>query len=306
MQTFEGVVVKTTGNIITVQTGKERILCRIKGSFRIKDINSTNPVAVGDYVKYYFENDDALITELLDRKNYIVRKSKKLSKQVHILAANIDHAYLVATPVLPRTSTGFIDRFLATAEAYSIKASIIFTKADIYDKDILNYVNELKNLYSGIGYSVYVVSSHVSDSLSPLKAQLKDKTNLFTGHSGVGKSSLINVLIPGLGLKVTPISEQHLTGKHSTTFAEMHQLPECGFIIDTPGIREFGTYDFNKNDVTHYFPEFFRLLPNCKFNNCIHVNESGCAVLSALEHGEISPSRYHNYLSILNNEDIFR
>ena len=302
MKAQQGIVIKTTGSIITVMSGKEVLQCRVKGNFRIKDNDATNPVAVGDEVE--FEN--GFIVRLLPRRNYIIRKSKKLSKQVQILAANIDHAYLIATPVLPRTSTGFIDRFLATAEAYSIPASIVFTKSDLYDDELNHYVNELTQLYNKIGYPTYLVSSLNENSLHTLKTKLAGKVNLFSGHSGVGKTSLINALVPGLNLRTAPISEQHLTGKHTTTFAEMTELPFGGFIIDTPGIREFGIVDFNQQEVTHYFPEFFKLLPQCRFNNCIHVNEEGCAVLEALERGEVSPSRYHNYLSILNNEDIYR
>ncbi|MBS1765034.1 MAG: ribosome small subunit-dependent GTPase A [Bacteroidetes bacterium] len=302
MKSQHGIVTKTTGSIITVRSDKEVVQCRIKGNFRIKDIDATNPVAVGDEVA--FEN--GFITQLLPRRNYIIRKSKKLSKQVQILAANVDHAYLIATPILPRTSTGFIDRFLATAEAYSIPASVIFTKSDLYDEELSAYVMELTQMYNAIGYATYVVSSFDESTLNGLKEKLKNKVSLFSGHSGVGKTSLINALIPGLNLRTAPISEQHLTGKHTTTFAEMTELPFGGFIIDTPGIREFGIVDFNQQEVTHYFPEFFKLLPQCRYNNCIHVNEEGCAVLAALERGEVSASRYHNYISILNNEDIYR
>ncbi len=303
---MKGVAIKSTGNIITVLSAGQTFLCRVKGNFKIKDIDATNPIAVGDHVVFETRGGDNTITELLPRKNYIIRKSKKLSKQVQIIAANIDHAFLIATPVLPKTSTGFIDRFLATAEAYAIPASVVFTKSDLYDADVTAYVNQLGQVYNHAGYTTYVVSSTLPGTLQALAQQLKGNTNLFSGHSGVGKSSLINALIPGLNLKTVELSEQHLTGKHTTTFAEMHTLPEGGFIIDTPGIREFGIIDFDKYQVTHYFPEFFKLLSKCKYNNCMHVNEAGCAVLAALEKGEVSESRYHNYLSILNNEDIFK
>ncbi len=303
---MEGIVIKSTGNIITVFANGENYMCRVKGNFRLKDIDATNPVAVGDRVKFETRETDNTITELLPRKNYIIRKSKKLSKQVQILATNIDHAYLIATPVLPRTSTGFIDRFLATAEAYAIPASVVFTKSDMYDEDVNAYVEELQGIYHQAGYTTYTVSSIIPETLQSFTEKLKNKTSLFAGHSGVGKSSLINALIPGLNLKTAEISQQHSTGKHTTTFAEMQTLPRGGFIIDTPGIREFGVIDFDKHQVTHYFPEFFRLLSKCKYNNCMHVNEAGCAVLAALEKGEVSESRYHNYLSILNNEDIFK
>lgn len=303
---MEGIVIKSTGNIITVFSQGEMFLCRVKGNFKIKDIDATNPVAVGDKVKFETRGTDNTITELLPRKNYIIRKSKKLSKQVQILATNIDHAYMIATPILPKTSTGFIDRFLATAEAYSIPASVVFTKSDIYDEDVNAYVEELQGIYHQAGYATHIVSSILPETLQPFADKLKNNTNLFAGHSGVGKSSLINALIPGLNLKTAEISQQHSTGKHTTTFAEMHTLPHGGFIIDTPGIREFGVIDFDKYQVTHYFPEFFLLLSKCKYNNCMHVNEAGCAVLAALERGDVSGSRYHNYLSILNNEDIFK
>lgn len=303
----QGVVIKSTGSIITVLTEKGTFSCTIKGNFRIKNIDSTNPVAVGDKVKIEIKDGETnLISELLDRKNYIVRKSVNLSKQVQVLASNIDKAYVIATPVFPKTSTGFIDRFLSTAEAYSIPAAIIFNKSDLFDPAIEEYVDELKLIYAKIGYEVFCVSALQPKTIIQLQEELKNKINLFLGHSGVGKSTLINALIPGLNLKTAPISTQHLKGTHTTTFAEMHPLPQGGYIIDTPGIREFGITDFNKQEVTHYFPEFFRLLGNCKYNNCMHVNESDCAVIKALKNGEVSESRYRNYLSILNNEDFHK
>ncbi len=305
--TEQGIVIKSTGSVITVKTLNGVFQCMVKGNFRIKNIDATNPVSVGDMVKIEIKTGDTnFITELLDRKNYIVRKSVKLSKQVQILAANIDMAYVIATPVFPKTSTGFIDRFLSTAEAYSIPGGIIFNKSDLFNHEIAEYVEGLKNLYSKIGYRVIVVSALDPQSINPLQEILQGKINLFSGHSGVGKSSLINSLIPGLNLKTQDISSQHLKGTHTTTFAEMHELPQGGYIIDTPGIREFGITDVNKQEVTHYFPEFFNLLNQCKFNNCMHINESGCAVLEALAKGEVAASRYHNYLSIVNNEDYFK
>jgi ribosome biogenesis GTPase len=247
-----------------------------------------------------------LITELLERKNYIIRKSVKLSKQIQIIAANLDRAYVVATPVLPKISLGFIDRFLATAEAYSIPGGIIFNKSDIYDEMVWEWMNELKELYESINYKVFIVSSADDSTLADLKAELKNKVNLFSGFSGVGKSSLVNALIPGLNLKVSKISVQHQKGTHTTTFAEMHELPFAGFIIDTPGIREFGTIDFDKFEVSHFFPEIFEKGRKCKYNNCLHVNEADCAVQSAVEAGEIALSRFESYLSILSNEDFFK
>jgi ribosome biogenesis GTPase len=300
-------VIKSTGNNITVQSeGGEIFNCVVKGNFRIKNIDATNPVAVGDRVEVELKNDMHLITGIDERKNYIIRKSVKLSKQVQILATNVDMAYIIATPVLPKTSTGFIDRFLATAEAYNIPASIIFNKADLYESDLIQYVNELCTLYNGIGYTSFIISSLNKNDVEMLTRKLKGKVNLFAGHSGVGKSTLINKLIPDLNLKIGKISDQHLTGTHTTTYAEMHPLPQGGYIIDTPGIREFGTFDFIKHEITYYFPEFFKLLPGCKFHNCLHLNEKDCAVISALHKGEIAESRYRSYISIVNNEDIFK
>ncbi len=271
-------------------------------------MDTTNPVAVGDHVDIEISqgNDVGMITKIYDRKNYIIRKSVKLSKQAHIIATNIDLALVIATPVLPRTSTGFIDRFLATAEAYSIPAGIVFNKSDIYDDEIKNYVGNLKSLYERIGYACFIVSAAEEKTLGELNSEMKNKVTLFSGHSGVGKSTLINALVPGLNLKTSEISQQHLKGIHTTTFAEMHALPGGGYIIDTPGIREFGTVEFNKAEVSHFFPELFKLSKECKFYNCMHVNENNCAVLKGLEQGTISESRYYSYLSILNNEDIFK
>ncbi len=273
----------------------------------MKDFEATNPVTVGDHVDVELREDGfGLITELLERRNYIIRKSVKLSKQVQIIAANIDCAYVIATPVLPKTSLGFIDRFLATAEAYNIPGGIIFIKSDIYNDAVWSFVNEQKQLYEGIGYSVTIVSSFKEESLDELKAALRGKVNLFSGHSGVGKSSLINKLIPGVNLKISGLSSQHFKGKHTTTFAEMHLLPEGGYIIDTPGIREFGTIDFDQYEVSHFFPEIFKASKNCKFSNCLHTNEKECAVKKAVEDGTIALSRFESYLSILGNEDVFR
>ncbi|MEP7171755.1 MAG: ribosome small subunit-dependent GTPase A, partial [Bacteroidota bacterium] len=218
---------------------------------------------------------------------------------------NMDLALVVATPVMPRTSTGFIDRFLATAEAYSIPSGIVFNKKDVYDDEIKNYVNDLKKLYEQIGYKCFVVSAKHIETLEELKSVLKNNVTLFSGHSGVGKSTLINTLIPNLNLKTSIISEAHSKGTHTTTFAEMHQLPDGGFIIDTPGIREFGVLEFNPAEVSHYFPELFALSKNCKFSNCTHINEKNCAVIKGLDEGIISESRYASYLSIVNNEDRF-
>ena len=306
---MRGTIVKATGSQYEVidETGAT-VTCVIRGQLRLKGFEATNPVVVGDNVEIEKDNTSktGVITELLDRKNYILRKSVKLSKQRHIIAANLDKAYVMVTLVLPRTSTGFIDRFLATAEAYSIPAGVIFNKADLYEEDEKNLVEELKSMYEKIGYTCIVISALNENDIQSLRQLLKGKVNLFSGHSGVGKSTVINALIPGLNLKTSEISGYHLKGTHTTTFAEMHHLPEGGFIIDTPGIREFGIIDFDRKEVSHFFPEIFKKGRNCKFNNCLHVNETKCAVLDAVGNGEISLSRYESYVSILDNEDSFR
>jgi len=305
---MKGTVIKSTGSQYQVMLADGRqVSCRIRGNLRLKDFEATNPLAVGDYVVVELRDEDtSLVTEIIPRKNYIIRKSIKLSRQVQVLAANIDQALVVATPVFPKTSLGFIDRFLATAEAYTIPAGILFNKCDLYTEEIWAWVNELKALYTSIGYKVLIASSLQPESMDLLHEELKNKTTLFSGHSGVGKSSLINNLIPGLDLKTSTLSTQHEKGIHTTTFAEMHVLPGGGFIIDTPGIREFGIIDFNRNEVSHYFPEIFKVSKDCRFNNCLHLNENDCAVKVAVEEGRIAGSRYENYLSILENRDIFR
>lgn len=292
-----------------VKTGEGTVLtCKVKGLFRLKEADTTNPVAVGDYaeVEILPGSDWGLITKVFDRKNYIIRKSVNLSRKSQIIATNIDLALVVATPVLPRTSTGFLDRFLTTAEAYSIPAGIIFNKSDLYDEEIKNYVNQLRKLYEDIGYKCFVVSAFDEKTLSELKFILENKVTLFSGHSGVGKSTLINKIIPGLKLKTSEISEHHLKGIHTTTFAEMHELRGKGYIIDTPGIREFGVLEYNSKEVSHFFPEMFKLSKDCKFYNCTHTNEINCAVLKGLKDGVISESRYSSYISIVNNEDIYK
>ena len=251
---MQGTVIKSTGNQYRVLFENGNIVfCKIKGNLRLLDFEATNPLTVGDKVEVELkENTDTdffWITKIYERKNYIIRKSVKLSSQVQIIAANIDRAFVVATPVLPKTSLGFIDRFLATAEAYSLSAGIIWNKCDLYDDDVWNQVNKLKDLYEGIGYKVFFISALSGSGIQELKKELADKVSLFSGHSGVGKTSLINALIPGMNLKTAKISSQHMKGIHTTTFAEMHHLSSGGFIIDTPGIREFGTIDFNKYEV---------------------------------------------------------
>ncbi len=304
-----GIVVKTTGSQYQVESGGKRYTCRIKGTFKLKGIDSTNPLAVGDLVHFDEPMPDgiALIHTIEERKNYIIRKSVKLSRQSQILACNLDAAALVVTPLLPRTSTGFIDRFLATAEAYHIPAFLVFNKVDLRKQADFNVLlEELLGIYQPLNYTCIQVSATTGFQLDQLRSLLKDKITLLAGHSGVGKSSLINTLDPALSLKIAAISQQHEKGVHTTTFAEMFPLSFGGYIVDTPGIGEFGTYAFNKEEIAHYFREMVPLLPGCKFNNCLHEHEVHCAVKAAVSEGKIHPSRYHNYLSILHNEDIFR
>ena len=308
---MQGTVIKSTGNQYRVlMVNGDITFCKIKGNLRLQDFEATNPLTVGDKVEVELnekvDTDFFWITKIYDRKNYIIRKSVKLSSQVQIIAANIDRAFVVATPVLPKTSLGFIDRFLATAEAYSLPAGIIWNKCDIYDEDVWCFVKEMRKLYEGIGYKVFSVSALTGTGIEDLKKELKGNVSLFSGHSGVGKSSLINALIPGMNLKTARISSQHMKGIHTTTFAEMHSLPEGGFIIDTPGIREFGTIDFNKYEVSHFFPDIFAIAKNCKFNNCLHTTEKDCAVKPAVEKGIIALSRFESYLSIMSGQDIFK
>jgi ribosome biogenesis GTPase / thiamine phosphate phosphatase len=303
---LKGVVCKSTGSWITVRTDDgSRILCKLKGQFRIHGLRSTNPLAIGDKVEFeelYDEEGTGLITTIFPRDNYIIRKSKKLSKITHILAANLDHAYLIVTLAKPRTSTGFIDRFLVTATGYYIPASIIFNKIDLYDEALSKKENELKEIYEQAGYPCYSVSALRGDHVDLLRNLLKDKTSLFSGYSGAGKTALIRALEPGLDLRIGEISEVHLKGMHTTTFAEMFDLSSGGYIIDTPGIKEFGLIDFEKSEIPRCFPEMDRLLPECQFSNCTHVHEPGCAVKAALETAKVSRMRYNSYLSILNDE----
>ncbi|MFM2136712.1 MAG: ribosome small subunit-dependent GTPase [Bacteroidota bacterium] len=306
---MKGIVIKSTGSqYLVLEADGTRRLCRIRGNLRLKGFEATNPLTVGDRVEVEWNPGDDVgnITAIEERKNYIIRRSVKLSRQVQILAANIDRAFVVATPVLPKTSLGFIDRFLATAEAYSIPGGIIWNKSDLYDEEVISWVDEACGLYSAIGYKVFIVSTVTGEGLDKLREGLKDKTTLLSGHSGVGKSSLINALIPGLALKTASLSAQHLKGTHTTTFAEMHPLPFGGQLIDTPGIREFGIIDFDKYEVSHFFPEIFRESKGCRFNNCLHEAESDCAVKRAVEDGRIAISRFESYLSILHEEDLFR
>ncbi|MGF7079270.1 ribosome small subunit-dependent GTPase A [Mucilaginibacter sp. UYCu711] len=303
---MQGLITKSTGSWYQVQTpDKKRYDCRIKGIFRIKGITTTNPLAVGDIVDFDLEPEQqtGVITNLHQRKNYIIRKSINLSKQGQIIAANLDQALLVVTLASPRTSLGFIDRFLVTAEAYDIPAKLVYNKLDLFSDEGLEILADYKSVYENIGYPCYEVSALEGTNMSQVQDLLKDKVTLFSGHSGVGKSSLINALLPDLELRTSEVSEWSDKGTHTTTFAEMFELPQGGFIIDTPGIRELGVIDIEKQELGRYFPEMSSRMHNCRFNNCRHINEPGCAVLAALEEGEIELSRYESYLSIYNGND---
>ncbi len=300
---MKGTVIKNTGSDYLVRTPEgESIPCKIKGNFRIKGIRTTNPVAVGDKVTFSAGREDSpgLITAIEPRRNYIIRRASNLSKAASIIAANIDSALLVATLVHPTTSFTFIDRFLASACAYNVPAMIVINKEDLLqDEENRELLEAVEYLYTSIGYPVYAVSARTGAGLDKLSEALRDKTTLLSGNSGVGKSSLINALIPGLELRTGEISEANDSGMHTTTFSEMFDLPGGGCIIDTPGVRGFGTVEFEREEVGHFFPEIFRESAHCRFGNCTHTHEPGCAVLQALEENRISQSRYNSYLSIL-------
>lgn len=303
---MQGLVIKSTGSWYQVATDTGSIVdCRIKGKFRTKDIQTTNPVAVGDRVEIEMEPEQhtGIISKLLPRKNYIIRKSVNLSKQAQIIAANLDQAFLVVTLASPRTSLGFIDRFLVTAEAYDIPAKLIFNKLDLFSEEGMEILAEYQRIYTSIGYPCYEVSALEGTNLHIIEGLLKDKVSLFSGHSGVGKSTLINTLIPGMSLKTGEISDWSDQGKHTTTFAEMHPIPGGGYLIDSPGIRELGVIDIDKGELGHFFPEMRNRMNECRFNNCRHINEPGCSVIEAVENNEIELSRYESYLSIFHNHD---
>jgi ribosome biogenesis GTPase len=303
---MQGLIIKSTGSWyqVALPDGR-RFEARIKGKFRIKGMTTTNPLAVGDQVDFEFEPDgeNAVIHHLHPRKNYIIRKSINLSKQAQIIAANLDQAFLVVTLASPRTSLGFIDRFLVTAEAYDIPAMLIYNKLDLFSDEGLEILAEHKSIYESIGYPCYEVSALDGTNINLIQQLISNKTTLFSGHSGVGKSSLINALLPELAIRTGEVSDWSDKGMHTTTFAEMHELPGGGFIVDTPGIRELGVIDIEQGELSHFFPEMRERLNQCRFNNCRHINEPGCAVIVAVEEGEIELSRYESYLSIYHGND---
>lgn len=316
---MKGLVIKNTGSWYTVLTDDgQTVDCKIKGNFRLRGIRSTNPVAVGDRVSLaptlsQGEGTSAFITEIEDRRNYIIRKSINLSKQSHIIAANVDQALLVVTVNYPQTSTTFIDRFLASAEAYRIPVILLFNKSDLLDKDELHYQQMMMTLYDSVGYQCMAISAETGEGIDQLKPLLQDKITVLSGNSGVGKSTLINRLVPHVNLRTADISDAHNTGMHTTTFSEMIPLTPCvvdgsdvnntSWLIDTPGIKGFGTFDMEPEEISGYFKEIFRFSKDCRFSNCTHTHEPGCAVRQALEDHYIAQSRYQSYLSMLNDKD---
>ena len=301
---MKGLIVKNTGSWYTVLTDDGQLIdSKVKGNFRLKGIRSTNPVAVGDRVELVPNAEGtALITAIEDRRNYIIRKSQNLSKQSHIIAANVDQALLVVTVDYPQTSTTFIDRFLASAEAYRIPVILVFNKTDLFDEETLHYQQMMIRLYETVGYECRAISAETGEGVEELRTLLDGKISLLSGNSGVGKSTLINRLVPEANLRTAEISDAHNTGQHTTTFSEMIPLGS-GWIIDTPGIKGFGTFDMEREELTSYFREIFRFSKDCRFSNCTHTHEPGCAVLKALEDHYIAPSRYQSYLSMLEDKD---
>lgn len=303
-----GIVVKSTGSHYVVRTDDGQLFdCRIKGKMRLDGSKSTNPVAVGDYVRFVIEDGEGVIADLLPRRNYVVRRASNLSKQTHVIAANVDQALLVVTINYPVTTAVFIDRFLASAEAFDVPVVIVFNKIDRYDDTQLAELNELEAIYKSMGYEVCQVSAIGGDGLDAIKECLKDKVSVVAGHSGVGKSTLINKIEPSLNLRTDDISEANNSGKHTTTYAEMHEFSFGGYVIDTPGIRGFGITNIEKEEISHYFRDIFKISENCQFFNCTHVHEPGCAVKQAVEDGLLARSRYLSYLNIVDsNESKYR
>lgn len=308
---MHGLVIRNTGYSYTVKSDAGEVFeCKVKGNFRIRGIRTTNPVAIGDKVTFIPQEVEAdieqarqgLIVELDDRKNYIIRKSANLSKQSHILASNIDMCFLIVTIQQPETPLQFIDRFLASAEAYGVPVTIIFNKIDLIDEEWQEYMNGVENLYQTVGYPCRRISAKTGEGVQELHEELKGKITLLSGNSGVGKSTLINTLFPTLNLKTNDISDAYNTGKHTTTFSEMYEVGNGGYIIDTPGIKGFGTFDMKKEEVGHYFREIFRYSTDCRFNNCTHTHEPHCAVIEAVERHDIAESRYNSYCSMLEDE----
>jgi ribosome biogenesis GTPase / thiamine phosphate phosphatase len=304
---MKGVVVKSTGSWYLVRDAEGKLhRARLRGKFKLKGMKVSNPLAVGDRVEFDVETtgeDTAVIHKIEDRENYIIRKSTHKAEHAHIIAANLDQALLIATLVSPRTSFGFIDRFLVTAEAYGIPTVIVYNKTDLYDEDMQEYQRQIEYLYERVGYKVMAVSAHTNDGMEALKDLLHGKTTLFSGHSGVGKSTLINLIVPDLDLKTSEISGFSDKGVHTTTFAEMFEIDNETFIIDTPGIKELGIVDIPKQELSHFFPEMRDRLNQCRFNNCTHFNEPGCAIVEAVRKNEIALTRYESYLSMLQGED---
>lgn len=311
----KGIVVKSTGSWYTVKTDEGNLIeSRIKGNLRLKGIRSTNPIAVGDHVELTESNEDSnvigqtvgFIHKILPRTNYIIRKAPNLSKESHIIAANIDQAFLIVTIQYPETTTTFIDRFLVSAEAYRIPCHLIFNKIDLYNEEQTTYMNSLIEIYENAGYQCLKISAINKTGFDELKLMMTNKTNVFSGHSGVGKSTVINSMQPNMNIKTGIISEAHFSGKHTTTNSEMYELDFGGYIIDTPGIKGFGMLEMEKEEISHYFPEMFKLLDGCQYYNCTHTHEPQCAVKKSVEEGKIAQSRYSSYLGLLEGEEKYR
>lgn len=302
---MKGLVIKNTGSWYTVKADDGSVVeSKIKGNFRLRGIRSTNPVAVGDRVEIVCNAEGtAFITQIEDRRNYIVRKSQNLSKQSHIIAANLDQAFLMVTVSHPQTSTTFIDRFLASAEAYSVPVVLVFNKTDLLTPEERHYQQMMVTLYETVGYVCREVSAMQGDGIDGLRALLSDRVTVLSGNSGVGKSTLINALVPGVNLRTAEISDAHDAGMHTTTFSEMIELPAGGYLIDTPGIKGFGTFDMEPEEISSYFKEIFQTSQHCRFSNCTHTHEPGCAVIEAVENHYIAASRYQSYLSMLEDKD---